>query len=202
MTNEENLAELLQRLKHNDPSAAGEIRERYGGQVRRLARVWLSQRRLGRLMDSEDICQSVLAEFFSRYSKGVYTFETERQLRALLARIATSRLLYHWQKHRAAKRDMRRLAENATAENPLDVLAVSQEPTPSQVIMNNELADHCKEQFSESEWCIAELRNRGSSWDQIADELGKNPDSLRMKYTRAITRVARSLYENDPQSHD
>ncbi|MEM7479238.1 MAG: hypothetical protein AAF483_30000 [Planctomycetota bacterium] len=63
--------------------------------------------------------------------------------------------------------------------------------------MKNELAEKCKEQFTASEWRIAELRNAGASWEQIAKELGKNGDSLRMKYTRAITRVAKNLYESE-----
>ena len=194
MINDGSFALLLDQLRRGDASASVKIQERFGGHIRRLARVWLSQRRLGRLMDSEDICQSVLAEFFERYSKGSYEFDNERQLRALLARIATSRLLYHWQRHRTAKRDMRRLAEGATAENQIEALASSNQPTPSQVLAGRELAEECRRRFSPEEWTIVELRNAGNEWKGISEQLGRSPDSLRMQYTRAVTRVARQLY--------
>ncbi|MFN3191950.1 MAG: RNA polymerase sigma factor [Aureliella sp.] len=194
VSNDEPLVALLEQLRRGEADAAYKIQERFGGQVRRLARVWLSQRRLGRLMDSEDICQSVLAEFFERYTQGSYELNNERQLRALLARIATSRLLYHWQRHRTAKRDMRRLAENATAEVQLEALATSKQPSPSQVFAGRELAEECRKRFSPAEWTIVELRNAGNEWKEISEQLGRSPDSLRMQYTRAVTRVARQLY--------
>lgn len=197
MSDDQPLVHLLEQLRRGETDAAIRIQERFGGQIRRLARVWLSQRRLGRLMDSEDICQSVLAEFFERFSRGSYELSNERQLRALLARIATSRLLYHWQRHRTAKRDMRRLAENATAENQLETLATSNQPTASQVFAMHELVEECRKRFTPAEWEIVELRNAGNEWKEISDHVGGSPDSLRMQYTRAVTRVARQLYQDE-----
>ena len=194
MSHEEPLSQLLESLRRGENDAADKIQERFGAQVRRLARVWLSQRRLGRLMDSEDICQSVLAEFFNRYSNGSYEFTNERQLRALLARIATSRLLYHWQRHRTAKRDIRRVAENPFPDRQLEDIAKSRQPSPSQVFAGRELAEECEKRFTETEWEIVELRRAGNEWKEISKRLGRSPDSLRMQYTRAVTRVARQLY--------
>ena len=66
-----------------------------GGTSRRSAelRVRLVDTRLNRLLDSMDICQSVLASFFVRAALGQYELETPEQLLKLLATMTRNKLL-------------------------------------------------------------------------------------------------------------
>lgn len=197
---------LLRRLRSGDQAAAAEIHTHFGGHIRRLARQWLSRKKLGRLLDSEDICQSVLCDFFARYEQGSYQLSDEVQLRALLARITTSRLLYHWERHRTAKRDLRRLEEHGAHENGvrehgahenvLGSVAVTGQPSPSEVLAGRELMEEFRRRFSADEWTIVQLRNDGESWKAISENIGRSPDTLRMQFTRAVTRVAQELYDH------
>ena len=62
--------ELIARVRAGDEQAAAELVRRYEPAIRRAARVRLVDTRLNRLLDSMDICQSVLASFFVRAGSG------------------------------------------------------------------------------------------------------------------------------------
>src|SRR5271166_2466222 len=83
---------LLGRVRAGDAQAASELVRRYEPAIRRAARVRLVDTRLNRLLDSMDICQSVLASFFVRTALGQYELETPEQLLKLLAVMARNKL--------------------------------------------------------------------------------------------------------------
>src|SRR6516165_1899580 len=58
--------DLIRRIRAGDPEAAAELVRRYEPTIRRAVRVRLVDARLGALLDSLDVCQSVLASFFVR----------------------------------------------------------------------------------------------------------------------------------------
>lgn len=182
---------LLVRLREGDDNAAHEIYEQFGDHIRRLSRVWLSRRKLGRLMDSEDICQSVLGDFFNRYKNGEYSLSEPKHLRALLSRIATSRLLYHWERHRAAKRDLGRMEENAFEDA---LLHAHRESTASDVLAGKEVVAECQKILSAKQWRLVVMRNEGASWKTIAHAFEKTDAAVRMEYSRAIAHVANRLF--------
>ena len=59
---------LLARVRARDPEAAAELVRRYEPELRRKVRFWLRLHAPGlrRLLDSADVCQSVLAGLFVR----------------------------------------------------------------------------------------------------------------------------------------
>ena len=65
--------------------AAAELVRHYEPAIRRAVRVRLVDTRLNRLLDSMDICQSVMASFFVRAALGQYELNTPDQLLRLLA---------------------------------------------------------------------------------------------------------------------
>ena len=67
--------ELLQQVRAGDQEAARQLVQRYEPAIRRAVRFRLADSRLARLMDSMDICQSVLASFFLRAAAGQYDLE-------------------------------------------------------------------------------------------------------------------------------
>jgi len=66
MVPETSFCDLVQRVRCGDGLAAEELVRAYEPEVRRAIRVRLTDARLRRLVDSVDICQSVLAGFFVR----------------------------------------------------------------------------------------------------------------------------------------
>src|SRR5262249_31129664 len=66
MSEHDSFGDFLRRLRAGDEQAAVELVQRYERVIRREARLRLTDPRLGRLVDSVDICQSVLASFFVR----------------------------------------------------------------------------------------------------------------------------------------
>src|SRR4051794_7874124 len=84
--------ELIRRVRARDEDAAAELIRRYEPAIRRAVRVRLADARLGSLLDSMDICQSVLKSFFVRAATGQYELETPEQLLKLLATMARNKL--------------------------------------------------------------------------------------------------------------
>ena len=79
-------------MRAGDAQAAADLVRRYEPAIRRAARVRLVDTRLNRLLDSMDICQSVMASFFVRTALGQYELETPEQLLKLLATMTRNKL--------------------------------------------------------------------------------------------------------------
>src|SRR5208283_5128504 len=94
---------LIERVRAGDAEAAAELVRRYEPMVRRAARVRLVDPRLGRVLDSMDICQSVMASFFVRAALGQYDLNSPDQLLKLLATMARNKLANQAHGQRAAR---------------------------------------------------------------------------------------------------
>src|SRR5262249_20828162 len=79
---------LIRRLRDGDPDAAAEIVRQYEPEIRRILRVRLSTSRLRKELDSADICQSVMANFFFRAALGQFELESPERLLRLLVTMA------------------------------------------------------------------------------------------------------------------
>ncbi len=88
----ESFQTLIARVRSGDEQAAAELVRLYEPAIRRAARVRLLDTRLNRLLDSMDICQSVMASFFVRTALGQYELETPDQLLKLLATMTRNKL--------------------------------------------------------------------------------------------------------------
>ena len=74
---------------------------RYEPAIRLAVHVRLTDPGLRRLLDSMDICQSVLASFFLRAASGEYDIADPGQLLQLLSAMARNKLAHQIRKHRA-----------------------------------------------------------------------------------------------------
>jgi len=178
--------DLIRRVRAGDETAAAELVQHYEPYIRRAVRVRLVDPRLKRLIDSMDICQSVLASFFVRAALGQYELNTPDELLRLLVTMARNKLNNVVAKQRAERRDYRR---NQRA----GVEVAAAEATPSQVVAARELFEKFREGLSAEELQVAELRADGCEWTEIAARLGGTPEALRKRLTRAIERVAQQL---------
>ena len=100
--------ELIRRVRNRDEEAASELVRRYESAIRRVVRIHLRDARLRRVLDSTDICQSVLASFFVRVAAGQYDLDEPKQLVKLLVGIARNKLATQARREAADKRDYRR----------------------------------------------------------------------------------------------
>jgi RNA polymerase sigma factor (sigma-70 family) len=189
MSEETSFADLLRRVRGGDEEAAAELVRRYEPAIRVAVRVRLTDSRLRRLVDSVDICQSILAQFFVRAASGQFELERADQLLKLLVTMARNHLVNQALKHRAARRDQRRDHPVAADELALADRAA----TPSQAVANQELLSECRRRLTDEERRIVEQRVQGRAWAEIAADVGDSPDAVRMRFARAMDRVVGEL---------
>lgn len=186
MSEDNSFRDLLRRVRERDEQAAAELVRRYEPAIRLAVRVRLTDPRLRRLIDSMDICQSVLANFFVRVASGQFELERSEQLVKLLVTMARNHLVNKALAHRAARRDHRR-QQTGEAE------VADPGPSPSELVANQELLHEFRRRLTEEERHVADQRALGRAWADIAAEVGDKPDALRIRFGRAMNRVVRAL---------
>jgi RNA polymerase sigma-70 factor (ECF subfamily) len=146
----------------------------------------LADSRLRRVLDSMDLCQSVLASFFLRAAAGQYDLERPDQLVRLLVTIARNKVANQARRQQAQRRDQRRDVE---ADRPGHEPAGS-EPSPSRVVSGRELLAELRRRLTPEELRVADLRAEGRPWAEIAAALGGTAQARRKQLARALDRVA------------
>jgi RNA polymerase sigma-70 factor (ECF subfamily) len=189
MPDQDTFADFIRRIRAGDEQAAVEMVRRYEPLIRREIRLQLEDRRLARLFDSMDICQSVLKSFFFRTAAGQYDLDTPEQLQRLLVTMARNKLASAARGQYRQRRDQRRVA---AGEEKLDGVAAGG-PTPSQILAGKELLERFRQALNEEERRLADLRGEGLAWGDIAARLGGTAQARRMQLARAVERVAREL---------
>lgn len=192
MSDETSFAELMRRVRAGDHDAAEQLVRTYEPDIRRAIRVRLADSRLKRLLDSMDVCQSILGNFFVRAAAGQFDLESPEQLLKLLVTMARNRLTDWARRGTTERRDGRR-------DVPLDAIGDSTvalpdgTPTPSAVVANRELLDELQRRLTPEERQIVRWRGDGESWTRIAERLGTQSNAVRMRLVRALDRVSEEL---------
>jgi RNA polymerase sigma-70 factor (ECF subfamily) len=197
MSEDLSFAELIRRVRTGDAEAAAVVVRRYEPEIRRAVRLRLTDPSLRRVLDSMDVCQSVLANFFVRAAAGQFDLEEPTQLLRLLVVMARNKLRDQVSYHRAARRDQRRL-EGAAADHLAQVQGTT--PTPSAILAAREMLEAVRHALTPEERDLADQRALGRDWNSIAAEHGVLPDTLRKRLTAALNRVSRQveLDETEP----
>ena len=185
----EQFRDLITRVRAGDPEAARELVRAYEPAVRRAVRFRLTDPRLRAVLDSMDVCQSVFGSFFVRAASGAYDLDRPEQLTGLLAAIARNKLAAQVRRQAADRRDYRRNGTAGLDHNALPAAV----PTPSRDAEVNDLLVAVRDRLTPEERCLADLREQGCEWGEIAERLGDDPVTLRKRFSRAIGRVARQL---------
>ena len=188
MSVQEEFEVLIRRVRQGDADAARDLVEQYASVIRRVVRYRLTDSRLRAAFDSMDVCQSVLGSFFVRAANGEYEIEGPEQLTHLLVGIARNKLATQARRQAADKRDYRRADGGADQ----DALA-GDAPSPSRYAVAKELLQAVRERLTAEERRLAEFRQEGMEWAEIADHIGENPAALRKRFSRAMDRVAQEL---------
>jgi RNA polymerase sigma-70 factor (ECF subfamily) len=186
-------SELIRRVRAGDAEAAAELVNRYEDAIRRAVRFRLGGTRLVRLMDSVDVCQSVLASFFVRAAAGQYDIHEPAQLIKLLVAMARNKVALHARAQARQCRDHRR--EQPAGDD--EAVFVARGPSPSQVVAGQELLHEAARRLTPEERQLIELRKEGHEWADIAQRVGGSAEALRKQLARAVNRVAHELHLDD-----
>jgi RNA polymerase sigma-70 factor (ECF subfamily) len=182
-------AEFICRIRAGDDQAARELVLLYEPVIRREVRLRLRDRRLASRFDWTDICQSVMASFFVRAAAGQYDLEQPDQLLRLLVVMTRNKLTQQVRRHRADRRDYRRLE----AHNPAYLEGRSAVPSPSRLVAGQELLEEFRRRLTAEERLLFDLRGQGCDWAEIAARLGGTAEARRKQLARAIDRVEQQL---------
>jgi RNA polymerase sigma factor (sigma-70 family) len=188
MEPESAFGELLRRVRAGDAQAAADLVRQFEPEVRRHVRLRLSNPRFSRLqrvLDSVDISQSVLGNFFVRAALGQFNLETPRDLIGLLVTMAHNKLV-----DQARKPGHRRpLLSGAVPQDTV----LDPGHSPSEIASGSELIQEFLRRMSAEERRLAELRAAGLGWSEVAVRVGSTGEAVRKQLERAIRRVEREL---------
>jgi RNA polymerase sigma factor (sigma-70 family) len=176
------------RLRAGDEAALEELVARYTPVIKLEARMRMRSPHLRAVLDSMDICQSVLKSFFLRAAAGQFDIDRPEDLRKLLVQMACNKSLEAARREYAQRRDARR---SVTLGDEAHQVAGGDDPGGE--VEWEELLLRARQMLSPDERRIAEGRAAGRTWDELAAEMGKSPDQLRMQLARAQKRVAEAL---------
>ena len=182
-------SELIDRVRTGEADAAAELVRRYEPAIRRTVRVRLTDSRLRRVLDSMDICQSVLGSFFVRAALGQFELESHEQLIKLLVTMAHNKLSDQFRRELAECRDERRVEAMRSDEREI----AAREDTPSQLIEAEDLLAAVRRRLTDNDRYLAEQRAAGRPWSELAAELHASPESLRKRLVRAIQQALEEL---------
>jgi RNA polymerase sigma factor (sigma-70 family) len=180
--------ELIRKVRAGDQSAAVEVVRRYEPAVRRVVRLQLRDPRLRRILDSMDVCQSVLASFFLRAATGQYDLNQPAQLLRLLAVMARNKVA-----SQARTSYVMRRARPFLGADAAWTAALAPGPGPDNQAAWKDLLQVVRDRLSVDERRLADRRAERREWTEIATELGGSPEALRKQLARALNRVSHQL---------
>ncbi len=190
MSDSSPFVEFIRRIRAGDSGAAEELVRRYEPLIRREVHLNLGDRRLGRLFDSMDVCQSVFKSFFVRTAAGEYDLDDPSQLVRLLVSMTRNKLASAARREVRQKRDHRRGVVDDEALAAIKAAG----STPSRVVEGRDLIGEFRVRLTDEERQLADLRTKeGLTWEAIAERLGGTAHGRRVQFSRAINRVLHEL---------
>lgn len=187
---------LLQALHGGDPNALAALVERHLPWLRRHV-----ERRLGdflrRHADADDYLQDAVADFLRDAPR--FQVRDEAQFRALLARVVENTLRDRNDWFRARRRDLGRNAPLASDSVLALDPTLSAGTTPSGAAQRSEVRQWVRLGLelmdAEDRKVILARDYDDRSFVEIGAELGMSPNAVRMRWTRAVARLAALLKE-------
>jgi RNA polymerase sigma-70 factor (ECF subfamily) len=153
-------------LRQGDEDAAVRLVERYSARLRELVRTRCSPQ-LARLLDPEDIIQSVFRRFFQQLADPEYGIPAGEELWLLLLTITLNRLRSAETYHRAKKRDLRRTVGSTEETQWIGSSGRSSVEEDLEV-------EETLEQLSPRYRTVVRLRLAGYGVAEIAEQLGRS----------------------------
>ena len=190
MSAEATFIDLVRRACDRDEGAAAELVRRFEPELRRVIRFQLTDPGLRRLLDSLDVCQSVLAAFFAQLHGGELRLTQPRQAAGLLALMARHKVIDWARQQRAVRRGGG--AEAASVLIPGEQ-APDPAPGPDDIVAGRDLLGAVRDRLAAPERELLDGWLSGQGWAEIAGERGGSPEALRKRLSRSIDEVAARL---------
>lgn len=185
-------AALMERLAAEEPEAADDVVREFEPEIHRFIRFRLNAPQLRRMVETDDISQSVFARFFVDVRRGVVQPKSPDQLKRLLLRMARNKLIDQARRQTAGKRDGRRLEGDGA---PYLQNVSSETPTPSVQLSKQELLERIRRQMSDPDFELVHGRLSGKSWNELAEQFGGTAEAQRKRFTRILESAARQVKE-------
>ncbi len=158
--------------------------------LRQIIRLYLIDQRLRRSLDTMDILQSLLKDFLVQTQHHRPEAETSGGLCAYLAKAVQNKI-----------RTKLRNKKSPYAESlPEHWDAPSAEPPPLRHLEAEDLRQVVRARLCPHEQLLFDLRVRGYSWDQIANQIGGRPATLRVRLDRAVARILTELDDGEEKN--
>jgi RNA polymerase sigma factor (sigma-70 family) len=188
MSDAEAFASFLRRVRAGEAQAAVELVQQFELLIRIEVRRRLNDPYLNRLLDSTDVCQSVLASFFVRAAAGQFELREPEDLLKLLLSMARKKVASQARKQQTQARDSRRAVEGPEILDALD-----KSPPPDRLVAGQELLAKFLGLLSADERRLADSRAEGLTWPEIAAAMGGQAQARRRQLDRALDRAAQEL---------
>ncbi len=182
------LVSWIEGVKAGNQTAAAELVRHYEPEVRRFVRFRLTDPRLRRLIDSVDVCQSVMVRFFQGIQAERLSAEHPLQLLKLLTTMARNSLLDH-----ARKVKVRRHISGSGLEPDHLANVADRRTNPNEKLEEADLVDLIRSRMRPDEQRALDQWLLGQGWEEMSQEFGCEPDALRKRLTRAIDRTTKEL---------
>jgi RNA polymerase sigma factor (sigma-70 family) len=180
--------DLIHRVRAGDEQATAELCRQFEPFVRRFVRFRMllhrNVERLRRMLDSSDICQSVLISLCEGLRDGRFDLSSSEQLEKVLCTMARLKIATQARKPVVT----RRMLSNKQLDDSRSGL-VDLAPGPEREAAGRDLLEAVMKRFSNDEFQLLVLRDHGQSWAEIAAERGGNAEALRKKLERAVKHV-------------
>ncbi len=184
-------ADLMERLRHGDEAAAGEVFERYARRLIGLARGRMNPA-LRRKVDPEDVMMSTFRSFFVRHAAGQFDLGDWDGVWALLTVITLRKCGHKVEHFRAARRDVRReFQPSAGDDSSAGWEAVAREPTPAEAAMLTETVEQVLLSVDERDRPVVELALQGCKAPEISTRLGRSERTVYRLLGRVHERLRR-----------
>jgi RNA polymerase sigma factor (sigma-70 family) len=180
----DDLEHLLDRVRAGDREATEEFVRRYQDHIRRIARIRLTDPRMTRLVESMDICQSVLMKLIRRLSRPDLPPLDADGLRGFINQTTRNHFEDIRRGLKASGLDL------IAGEVDLDALPGSRgTPDAAEQTANREQATLAYARLDDKEKQLVDLVLAHSyKWKVIGRMTGMRPDAVRMAYARLVNR--------------
>lgn len=190
MSNEELTdAELVERWRAGDESAATILHERYLAKLLNLVGRHLAGKFNSRL-DPDDVVQSVFRSIFRLTREGRFEFEGDSDFWKLLLTMALNKVRNTVRHHQAGKRDpaLESLSTSADGMDGYIVNRLSSQPTIQEIVSFADMLEQVLMRLDPEQQLLIQYRIEGYTQKEIAEKLSVDDRTVRRMFASIRTR--------------
>jgi len=178
---DQEVKELVKRVRGGDQAAATLLWEEYKEEIERAVSMRLSEK-LRRVCDTSDVCQSIFRQLLEglRGPSG-REIHGRAHLFRLFVQMADHKIIDHARKLRKTSA--------ASADEAFANLK-SSEKAPDQTVSDKDYFERVRGELTESERTLVDLRvGMSLEWEEIAARLKVSEEALRVRWSRLLKRL-------------